>query len=111
MNTQYRYEKYEHALFCFAAINCKPPDLQTEGASHMVYDCPSSYRYGANCSLSCKSGYPLGGANYIQCVKQDEYSDPPTLIWKEPQHQLKPFCKGTYKLHIRIERLFIKIGI
>ncbi|XP_060576876.1 sushi, von Willebrand factor type A, EGF and pentraxin domain-containing protein 1-like [Ruditapes philippinarum] len=45
-------------------ISCEPPNLLVP---HLVYECPDSYRLGASCSLRCKSGYPLGGANQIHC--------------------------------------------
>ena len=60
----------------------------------MMYECPLKYRYGAECQLTCRSGYPLVGADKIQCLKEDENADPPKLNWTWPPNQLKPYCKG-----------------
>ena len=62
----------------------------------MVYTCPERYRFGAECTLSCKSGYPLGGINKIQCANIDEEADPPVLDWRWPKDALHPYCKGLY---------------
>lgn len=48
--------------------------------------------FGAVCYLGCKSGYPMGGANEIQCLSEQNVY-PPTLSWK--WMDLQPFCKGT----------------
>lgn len=60
----------------------------------MVYTCPDRYRYGAECALSCKAGYPLGGTNKIKCNNTDEHADPPILNWTWPDDALGPYCKG-----------------
>ena len=77
-----------------SAINCEPPNLDVEGASHMVYTCPESYRFGAECMLSCKAGYPLGGVDKISCLNIDESTTPPILDWRWPKDALGPYCKG-----------------
>ena len=81
-------------FYIFSAINCEPPNLDVEGASHMVYTCPESYRFGADCMLSCKAGYPLVGVNKTSCLNIDESTTPPVLDWRWPEDTLGPYCKG-----------------
>ena len=66
----------------------------------MVYTCPESYRFGADCMLSCKAGYPLGGVDKISCLNIDESTTPPVLDWRWPEDALGPYCKGM--LHCKL---------
>ncbi|XP_053382454.1 uncharacterized protein LOC123540032 [Mercenaria mercenaria] len=75
-------------------ISCSPPNLHVTGGDHLKYDCHNSYRLGAECSLACKSGYPMGGVDRIQCLS-DKTSYPPKLNWKWEVGGLAPFCKET----------------
>ncbi|XP_060578614.1 sushi, von Willebrand factor type A, EGF and pentraxin domain-containing protein 1-like isoform X2 [Ruditapes philippinarum] len=74
-------------------LSCSPPNLRVAGGDHLKYDCPS-YNLGAECSMSCMSGYPMGGETKIQC-SADYKSRPPKLDWKWQEDGLEPFCKET----------------
>ncbi|XP_060568379.1 uncharacterized protein LOC132726983 [Ruditapes philippinarum] len=74
-------------------LNCSPPNLRVTGGDHLKYDCPS-YNIGAECTMACMSGYPMGGVTKIQC-SADNKSNPPKLDWKWQHGGLAPFCKET----------------
>ena len=63
----------------------------------MEYNCPEYYRFGAECMLSCKAGYPLVGVDKISCLNIDESANPPQLDWIWPENALEPYCKGILK--------------
>lgn len=79
--------------YLFAALSCAPPILNVVGGDHLKYDCPDEHHIGAQCTLACKSGYPMGGVNQIQCLPEDK-SYPPKPVWKWDEDGLAPFCKG-----------------
>ena len=61
----------------------------------MLYDCPDRYRYGAECKLSCKHGYPHGVTTVIKCTNIDKDANPPKLDWIPwPKDGPDPYCKG-----------------
>ncbi|XP_052249805.1 sushi, von Willebrand factor type A, EGF and pentraxin domain-containing protein 1-like [Dreissena polymorpha] len=78
--------------------SCDPPDnTRWVGDDKMIYVCPHLYTFGATCRLSCKGGYPLGGANTITCL-QNINKD---LEWQWDANSLKPFCKETNCTQLR----------
>ena len=82
----------QNIVLLYLALSCSPPNLHVAGGDHLKYDCPS-YNIGAECSMTCMSGYPKGGVDIIQCIA-DYHSNPPKLDWKWEDGGLAPFCKG-----------------
>jgi hypothetical protein len=79
-------------MLLYLALSCSPPNLRVIGGDHLKYDCPS-YNFGAECTLTCLSGYPKAGVDKIQCLS-DNKSNPPKMDWKWKDGELAPLCKG-----------------
>ncbi|XP_041369895.1 uncharacterized protein LOC121383864 [Gigantopelta aegis] len=76
---------------CAFAVNvvtltCDYPDF---GDSNLHFDCTHGYRYGSQCSVSCKAGLPLNGTNTIVCEKDN--SIPPVTYW-DLGGEIRPHC-------------------
>ncbi|XP_041379635.1 sushi, von Willebrand factor type A, EGF and pentraxin domain-containing protein 1-like [Gigantopelta aegis] len=77
--------------YCIFAVNvvtisCELPSFSDD---NLMFDCTHGYRYGSQCTVSCKAGLPLNGTNTIVCEKDNSLS--PVTYW-DLGGGIPPYC-------------------